>query len=149
MTVQEGAVEYLNDLIWHDSVLQKIQFVRTNSVDQVIFDINLLTSWENQISILSKLIFKNCLSVRSNMNWGVKCMSEGEMISEVECNKSNSYISDTLTSYNQFLKDKYAYFKMTLASTGSLLELTFDEVELIQLDSEKNHNAPPPIFPVP
>ena len=148
MTVQEGAVEYLNDLIWHDSVLQKIQFVRTNSVDQVIFDINLLTSWENQISILSKLIFKNCLSVRSNMNWGVKCMSEGEMISDIECNKSNSYISNSLTSYNQFLKDKYAYFKITLASTGSVIELTFDEVELIQLDSEKNHNAPTPIFPV-
>ncbi len=149
MTVQKGAVEYLNDLIWHDSVLQKIQFVRTNSVDQVIFDINLLTNWENQISILSKLIFKNCLSVRSNMNWGVKCMSEGEMISDVECNKSNSYISNSLTSYNQFLRDKYAYFKITLASTGSIIELTFDEVELIQLDSEKNHNAPPPIFPVP
>ena len=57
MTVQSGAVEYLNNLVWHDSVLQTVQFVRAKSLDQVIFHIDLLTDWEEQISILSMLTF--------------------------------------------------------------------------------------------
>ena len=147
MTVEGGAVEYLNDLIWHDSVLQTIQFTRTKSLDQVVFHVNLLTDWEDQLSVLSRLTFKNCLAVKSIMNWGVICLSDGEMIDEIECNRNDKYISDSLNQYNQELKDQYAYFKMILSSTGSTIELTFNEIELAKLDSIENHNAPPPLYP--
>jgi hypothetical protein len=71
-------------------------FVRTKSLDQVIFHIDLLTDWQEQVSILSKLTFKNCLLVKSNMNWGVTCLSDGEMIAEIECNTNDNYILDSL-----------------------------------------------------
>ena len=83
------------------------------------------------------------------MTWGVTCMSDGEMIEDIECNRNDNYISDSLHKYNQELKDRYAYFKMTLASTGSTIELTFDEIELTALGSIKSHNAPPPLYPRP
>jgi len=146
ITVNKGAIDYLNTLSWHDSVLQKIEFVRTASRDQVILELNLLTDWETQVSILSRLIFKNCVSTKANMNWGIICMSDGEMIDHIECNDQDPYILNSFQDYNKNLMTEYAYFKLTMASTGSTLELTFNEFELISLDNTKEHNAPPPLF---
>jgi hypothetical protein len=146
MKVSDSAIDYLNSLCWHDSVLQKIEFIRTNSLDQVVIELNLLADWKVQVSTLTRLIFKNCMSVKANMNWGVKCLSDGEMIDNIEYNMSDPYLQNTFHEYNKHLMKEYAYFKMTMASTGSTLELTFNEFEVIAIDNLQQHNAPPPLF---
>ena len=136
--------ELLNNLNWHDSVLQEITFIRTNSLDQVILHLNLIIDYENQLSELTKVVFKDCLVVNSRMIWGIVCMSEGEMIYSGESSFNRENITKYLDKWNIEEINDYREFKLDLASTGSELYIIFKDVDIIKIGEKEIHNAPPP-----
>ncbi len=137
--------KFLNNLNWHDSVLQEITFIRTNSLDQVILLLNLIADYENQVSELTKVVFKNCLMVNSKMLWGISCMSEGEMIYSAETTFNKERITKYMNNWNIKRINDYREFKLELASTGSELHLIYKDVEIIKIEEKEIHNAPPHI----
>lgn len=145
MTTENEAINFLNSLIWHDSVLQDIVFIRTNSLDQVILTVNLLTDTPDYRSQLTRITFKECIKVKADMNWGIHCMSEGEMIYSGKAKQEKEEIEKYLDSWNRKELDSFIEFTLDLASTGSSLYLIFKEIELIQVEPDKEHNAPKPI----
>lgn len=145
MITENGAIEILNNLIWHDSVLQDIVFVRTNSLDQVKLKVNLLTDSPKYHSQLAEITFKECIKVKADMNWGVHCMSEGEMINSGKAGQDKAEIEKYLDSWNKREINSFIEFTLDLASTGSSLYLICKEVELITVEPDREHNAPRPL----
>ncbi len=139
--------EFLNGLIWHDSVLHEIRFVRTNSADQVVLILDLLDDWERQISRHAEIIFQNCWMVQCQMNWGVKCISEGEMVYGAKCSESGSLIERVKEDWKGINVDMKALseFKLDMASTSSTLEIVFGGIILKYLSESDTHNTPPPL----
>jgi hypothetical protein len=145
MTDASIVIEFLNKLIWHDSVLKDVLFVRANSLDQVKLTINLLTDYQYQQSQLVQITFKKCIKVKADMNWGVHCMSEGEMIYSGRATQDKEEIEKYLDSWNKKEIDSYVEFTLDLASTGSSIYLIFKEIDFRKLEPVSHHNAPLPL----
>ena len=54
------AIAFLNNQYWHDSVLHEIRIIRTNSVDQTIILLDLITREDGMESNRCTLTFKDC-----------------------------------------------------------------------------------------
>ena len=67
LTVRSGAIDFLNDQYWHDSFLREITINRTKSYDTIIFVIDLLSDWENNVSSMVTLTFKNCFAFNTGI----------------------------------------------------------------------------------
>ncbi|MCM3869801.1 MAG: hypothetical protein ND895_03740 [Pyrinomonadaceae bacterium] len=149
--IANGATEMLNDLCWHDSVLYEIRFIRTDSADEVVLLVDLLDDWETQISRRAKITFRGCWLVRSKMDWGVKCMSGGEMIYGANCEKNGSLIQEVVNGWQPVMlveASDVAEFRLDLASTGSTLEIVFSKAQIKYVGVSGPHDAPPPLAPV-
>ncbi|MCM3902294.1 MAG: hypothetical protein ND866_11355 [Pyrinomonadaceae bacterium] len=148
--VANGAAQMLNDLCWHDSVLYEIRFIRTDSADEVVLLVDLLDDWEAQVSRRAKITFQGCRLVRSKMDWGVKCMSDGEMIYGANCEKNGSLIDEHVNGWRSVMQveaSDFAEFRLDLASTGSSLEVVFSKAKITYLGVSGSHDAPPPLAP--
>ena len=147
--MSNDTVSLLNNLWWHDSVLYEIRFIRTDSADQVILILDLLEDWEEQTSRRVEIVFGRCYFVQSQINWGVKCLSDGEMILDADCKSSGVLFEKVISAWQNIDVDTsdLAEFKLTLASTNSNLQIVFGEVTLKYLGESSSHNAPPPLFP--
>lgn len=145
--VSSGAIELLGSLFWHDSVLHEIKFIRTDSADQVVLILDLLEDWEKQISRRAEITFQRCFLVQSQMSWGTRCMSEGEMIFGTTCVASSDLIEKVRSDWVGINLDTsgLAEFKLELASTGSTLEIVFGSVAIRYLSGSSPHHAPPPL----
>jgi hypothetical protein len=127
LTVLNGAIKFLNGQLWHDSQLREVTINRTTTYDTIILEIDLLSDWENSISSIGRLTFKNCFTIKANMNGGVVCETVGEPISSASCDNNNPLILASLL--DKTTACNYAYFKMEMISTGSIIEIVFDEIE--------------------
>ena len=78
------AISFLNDLYWHDIVLYEIRIIRTNSVDQAIIILDLITSEDGLESNRCTLTFNDCYYIGTQMNGGVDAISDGEMIYQAD-----------------------------------------------------------------
>jgi hypothetical protein len=141
--VSNGAVEWLNSQCWHDSILYEIRFIRTNSADEVQLILDLIESYEPVSAYRALLVFRDCWSVQSRMNWGVECLSGGEHIDWAQCSETGELIEQTRETWSKIgLKVKnVAQFKLMMASTGSTLDLVFGEVEISNREPEARSNA--------
>ena len=143
VSVKDGAVDLLNSLIWHDSVLYGVQLVRARSADQVQLDLRLLDDWEHYLSRRARIVFENCYCVRANMNWGVTCMSDGEMISDGVALQDSEQINTVRSKWKQDLETTpLAEFDLELASTGSTVEIVFRAVRICYDSTPEKHSAP-------
>lgn len=143
------AVDWLEDQVWHDSVLYEIRLLRLDSKDQVIVYLDLLLDWEKQISRRVELTFCDCWSVRTEMNWGVECMSGGEMIYSAKASTSADVISQVRSvwsGYNMALDDLGA-IRIDLSSTSSTIDIVFAGLAVSYLAAAGPHGAPPPLAP--
>ncbi|MEE9391851.1 MAG: hypothetical protein V3W41_05020 [Planctomycetota bacterium] len=143
----KDAVAYLGGRCWHDSVLYEIVLVRTESLDQVILKLDLLSDWENQTSQAVELIFGGCWHVQTKMSWGVKCMSGGEMIGAAESLDSDPAIERVRATWDNAgvsLGD-IGLFRMDLASTSSTIEVVFSKITVRHFGTSGPHRAPPPL----
>ena len=139
------SVDNLNEQCWHDSVLHEIKFIRTGSADRVIFILDMLNSWEDQLSQRTEVIFGGCRLVRTEMNWGVKCMSDGEMVYGATCSLDGNLVDEVRSTWKGFKVPELAQFQMELSSTGSSIELVFESSTIIARGVRGPHSAPPPI----
>jgi hypothetical protein len=142
----KDAVDYLNDKCWHDSVLYEIVLLRTDSADRVVLKFDLLLDWDQQVSEYIEIVFNGCYHVAAQMNWGVDCMSDGEMVLNVECTDSDDLIDAIREKWGANGTD-IGIFRMKMASTSSTLEIVFRGVTVKQTGGARPHNAPPPLYP--
>jgi len=77
-TVSDDAVEWLNALPWHDSLLYEIRFLRPNLADQVILVLDLVQDWGAGTFQRAELALEDCRLAHAKMRWGVVCMTDGE-----------------------------------------------------------------------
>jgi len=128
LAILNGAIDFLNDQYWHDSSLREITINRTTSYDAIILVIDLLSDWKNNISSTVRITFKNCFVFKANMNGGVVCQLEGEPIHSASCDNNNPLIVASL--FDKTTANNHAYFKMGMSSTGSIIEIVFDEIDV-------------------
>ncbi len=145
----EEAVEYLNNQCWHDSVLYEIRIIRTNSLDQAIIFLNLITDEYEWKSQKVSLVFNDCYYLETKMNGGVDALSDGEMISEATANFRSAFISQVESIWDkmQFQIPELFHFSMSLASTGSEIDIVSGSVSVVAERGVEKHSTPPPIFP--
>ncbi len=143
------AVAYLEDQCWHDSILHEVVLVRTKSLDQVVLKLDLLQNVENQLSQSVEVAFCDCLDVRIHMNWGVQCLSGGEMIYSAECLDSDGRIDRVRAKWGRVIEDlgNLGAFRLNLASTGSTIEVVFGCIIIKHSGEIRPHDAPPPRRP--
>ena len=129
------AVEYLNDQIWHDSILYEIVLVRSGSADRVVLKLDLSLDWKDEIYVNVELAFNECRHVRTQMNWGVKCISEGEQIFGAESSEADALIDEIRETWRKvgIQLDNLGVFRMELASTGSTIEIVFSGITVKHL----------------
>ncbi len=148
LNITQGAIRWLNEQCWHDSVLYEIRFIRAGSADQVVLVLDLVEDWEKYESRRTEITFNGCLCVRSKMNWGVVCMSAGEMIYAGTASESGNLIEEARQAWKGSLRSKsLGQFTLDLASTDSLLELVFESVSWRLAGVKTAHPAPKP-FPI-
>lgn len=143
--ISAETIEWLNGLCWHDSVLYEIRFIRTNSLDQVVLILDLLQDWEAQISQRTTITFQDCWLVKTQMNWGVNCMSSGEMIDSLTSCQQGKLIDKVRSEWPHLNNTKLAELRLDMASTGSILDLVCGAVEITTDSVSGEHNAPLPI----
>jgi len=143
------AVEFLNDQYWHDSVLYEIQIIRTNSLDQVIIPINLITDEDEWESQNTTLVFNDCYYIETKMHGGVVAMSDDEMISYATAELKSSFIDQVKKSWGKSKIElpELFHFSLMLASTGSEINLVCKSVSVELEGTSGKHSAPPQIFP--
>lgn len=144
--ISDETIEWLNGLCWHDSVLYEIRFIRTNSLDQVILILDLLEDWEAQISQRTIITFQECWLANTQMNWGINCMSGGEMIYGLIGRQEGALIDKVRSDWPHLNQAKLAELRLEMAATGSMLELVFGCVEITNDSVPLQHNAPPPVI---
>ena len=137
-SVADGAVGFLNDQCWHDSILHEIRLIRAHSADQVVLELDLIDDWEvGQLSAVPssrrvQMTFSRCWLVQAQMNWGVICLSDGEMIYGAECKETGALLDQVRATWKGIEVDvsNLAEFSLELASTSSTLSLVFGTVTL-------------------
>jgi len=147
--MSNDAISLLNNLSWHDSILYEIRFISTDSADQVILILDLLEDWNELISKRVEIVFKRCFLVQSQMNWGIKCLSDGEMIFSADCRSEGDLLERVHSKWRNIgvSTNELLEFKLKLASTNSILEIVFGEVALKYLSNNSSHITTPPILP--
>jgi hypothetical protein len=147
--IHREAVDFLNDQCWHDSVLYEIRIIRTNSTDQVILPLNLITNYDEWEYQKTTLTFNDCYYIEAKMNGGVIAMSDGEMISEANANLSSPFIDQVLDAWRKIKVElsELFHFSILLASTGSEINIVSKSVCVATESDSEKHSAPPPIYP--
>ena len=140
-----AAIDLINDLCWHDSVLHEIRLIRTSSRDEVMLIIDLLDSDEAWDSTRVHITLQDCRAVEANMHWGVMCMSSGEMITYGVAQKPGEKYSSRLERIPDEHRQKFFQFELELASTGSTLVAICSSIEIERHGDSSSHQAPVPI----
>jgi hypothetical protein len=145
----DNAVEFLNNQFWHDSVLYEIRIIRTDSLDQVVIPINLITNEDDWESQKTTLIFNDCYYIETKMHGGVSAMSDGEMISYATADLESPFIDQVIDSWGktEMKLPKLFHFSLMLASTGSEINIVCNSVSMELESASGKHSAPPQIFP--
>ena len=143
------AVEWLNSLCWHDSVLHDVHIVRTNSADAFILTLDLLSDWEKWVSRRAEIHFLGCVLITTEFRGGVTALSRGEMFAEAEASLTGPRREQIAARAPMFLSPDHHEFRFILASTGSTAEVVFTSVQVTYFSAEQSHDAPPPRIPVP
>jgi hypothetical protein len=142
------AVHYLGAVQWHDSVLYRIELNRERSADEVTVVARLLAEGEPQRSRLVRLTFLRCLSFRGDFQWGVDCMSDGEMIygaTAVADGPAVERVRAQWASVPWIDLQNLGVFELELASTGSRFEVVFQGLRVTACSALGDHTAPPPL----
>jgi hypothetical protein len=145
----DAAVERLNSLFWHDSVLYELRIIRTHSADAVVFTLDLLSDWDAWVSRRAELRFDGCLVISTEFRGGVICLSDGEMVSEAEALLTGPHLERVTAKAPMLVKPQHREFHITLASTGSTVCLVFSSFSICFARTGHSHDAPPPRFPTP
>ncbi len=137
------AAEQLNGLCWHDSILYEVQLIRRNSADQVLLSLQLIAEGQEHSSSQAQILFNGCYLVRSEMNWGVKCMSDGEMIYSASSSDGGDLVEAVRKHWKGHIDGiPLSQFKLELASTGSTIEIVFRSITIRLSENTINHPAP-------
>ena len=152
LPVSAGAVEWLNDQYWHDSVLHELRFVRTGSADRVVLVLDLLSDWEAWVSREAVITFEGCWSSHARMNGGAVDGSGGEMIHLAAAAAEGDLIAAVRQKWKDAWKDRtaerpLAQFWLELSVTASRVEFVFESVAWRFGSGERPHSAPVPMVP--
>jgi len=145
----DAAVEWLNSISWHDSVLYELRIIRTHSADALVFTLDLLSDWETWVSRRAELHFDGCLVISAEFLGGIIGLSDGEMVSEAEAFSIGPHLERITSKAPMFVTQQHREFHITLASTSSTVCLVFSSVSVTFLSTEQPHDAPPPKYPTP
>ena len=118
------AIDYLNSLIWHDSILYEIRIIRANSADQAVIIFDLIIDEENFTTQRTTLTFNDCYLIETRMKGGVDAISDGEMIYEASAKSESPKINGVVELWkNIFRLEGLLHFSMILSSTNSEIEI--------------------------
>jgi hypothetical protein len=137
----------LADVCWHDSVVHSITLVRAASADEVVVVGPLLYDWDLQRSCLARVTFGGCFRVTADLQWGVDCMSDGEMIGSLEFSAVHPEVDAIRQEWPQRKLPALFHLELDLSSTGSSLRLVFQSLTVEPIAPAGPHSAPPPLLP--
>jgi hypothetical protein len=127
------AINYLNSLIWHDSILYEIKIVRANSADQAVIIFDLIIDEENFTRQRTKLTLNDCYLIETRMNGGVNAISDGEMICEASAKSESPKINGVVELWEKIFRlEGLLHFSMILASTNSELEIVCKSITVTE-----------------
>ncbi len=123
------AVTFLNEQYWHDSVLYEFRIIRTNSADQVMLIIVLITNDDGSESLKCVFTFNNCYYIETQFYGGVKAISDGEMVYQADATTESPAINRLVESWKHVaLPSDLFYFSLTLSSTNSVIKMVCKSV---------------------
>ena len=115
-----GIVSMVETVAWHDSVVHRIEFVRRDSADQVVLLADLLYDWETQASCRVRWVLRDVRRVVMDAQWGVACISDGEMLESLELAWEGAFLDAVLLRPPH---GDVAHLRLSFASTGSTLDI--------------------------
>lgn len=146
--LHKEAVEFLNSQCWHDSVVYEINLVRTNSADQAIILLDLISDYDEWQSKKTRLIFSDCYYIETRMNGGV-VGTGGECVSDADASLTDKHIDDVVGVWRNIDVDlpNLFHFSMCLASTGSEVNIVCKSMSIEAEEEGTTHDSPPPLYP--
>lgn len=142
----EASVRRLVESVgWHDSVVYAITCVREGSADAVEVLGRFLTNHAAQRSARARVTFRRCWRVDMHLDWGVRCMSDGEMLYDLALSTAHEAIDGVRREWPRRPLPALFHARLDLATTGSWVDVVFSELAVEPLGPEGEHTAPPPV----
>jgi hypothetical protein len=142
----DDVMQLIDEVSWHDSVVYSITCIRKESLDAVVINTRLLYDWDKQLSCPVRITFGGCLRVSMEMDWGVECLSDGEMIAGLEIAAADDVIDAVRNIRQSRDLGSIYHITLTLASTGSRVDIAGTGLRIEPIGSPNKHSAPPPLF---